>query len=77
LPAGYTVESLPKDINLDSQFGQYSINYKVTDNAINVIRLKISHPNFFPAEKYTELVKYYEAVFKADHSRIVLVKKEG
>jgi hypothetical protein len=77
LPPGYTVESLPKDIKLDSQFGQYSISYKVSDNTINVLRLKISHPNSFPAEKYTELVKYYEAIFKADHSRIVLVKKES
>jgi hypothetical protein len=31
----------------------------------------------FPAADYPALVKYFEAVYKADRNKMVLVKKEG
>jgi len=30
----------------------------------------------FPAKDYTDLVKFYEAIYKADRSKVVLVRKE-
>jgi len=77
LPAGYNVEAMPKDVNINNQFGKFDISYKVIDNAIELIRSQERNRQVFPASEYPALVKYFDAVYKADHSRIVFVKKEG
>ncbi len=77
LPTGYNIEALPKDVSVNNDFGQYSIRFKITDNNIDVIRTMISNRSFFQADRYSELVKYFDTLYKADHSRIVFVKKES
>jgi len=76
LPAGYTPESVPKDLNITTEFGKYSISYKLTEGRLEMIRTETVNRAFFPASYYPELVKYYDAIYKADHSRVVFVKKE-
>jgi hypothetical protein len=76
LPTGYILESMPKDQTLNTEFGKYTVSYKVTEGMVEMIRTETVNRASFPASYYPELVKYYEAVYKADHSRVVLVKKE-
>ncbi|MBC7652509.1 MAG: DUF3857 domain-containing protein [Deinococcales bacterium] len=77
IPDGYTLEAMPKDINIANKFGSYNMSYKVTGSNIELIRVYEQTANRFPAKDYDELVKFYDAMFKGDRARIVMVKKEG
>lgn len=76
IPAGYSPESMPQDVKLDSKFGKYAFSLKVEADKIYYTRLLEKSRNRFPASDYAELVKFQEQIYKADHARIVLVKKE-
>lgn len=77
LPKGYEVEAMAKDVKIANKFGSYSISYKVDGNKVKVLRVHERNVGRYPASEYTDMVKFYEDVYKADRSRIVFVKKEG
>jgi hypothetical protein len=77
IPPGYIVESMPKDVAVSTGFGQYRIGFKFTGSQIEMVRTRTMNRARFPADYYGELVKYFDLVYKADNSRIVLVKKDG
>jgi hypothetical protein len=75
IPAGYQPEAIPQDINIDCKFGKYSAAVKVADDKIVYYRRYQESIIRFPPADYPDLVKFYERLYKADNSRIVLVKK--
>ena len=75
VPSGYKAESVPKDVHIENRFGKYSINYEIAGNTIKLLRVKERQAATYPASAFTELVAYYDAVYKADHARIVLIKE--
>lgn len=77
IPVGYEIEAMPKDVSLNNKFGSYEIHFKVDGQKINFTRFYKRSEGRFPASDYTELVKFYDEMYKADRSRIVFVKKEG
>jgi len=77
IPAGYTVEAMPKNVAVSNKFGTYNISFSVEPQKISCTRLYTETEGRFPATDYPELVKFYDTMFKADHSKIVFVKKEG
>lgn len=76
LPAGYSTESMPQAVNITSKFGKYSSSIKLNGNKLFYYRSIEQYSGTFPAKEYNDLVKYYEDVYKADRSRVVLVKNE-
>ncbi|MBC7890043.1 MAG: DUF3857 domain-containing protein [Ferruginibacter sp.] len=76
IPLGYKPESLPKDIFLETKFGKYASKVKVLDDRIIYYRLMEQNSGRFPPKEYNELVNFYQQVYKADRSRVVLVKAE-
>jgi hypothetical protein len=77
IPSGYTVEAMPKDVIINNKFGSYEIHFKTEEQKISCTRLYKRSEGRFPASDYTELVKFYDDMYKADCSRIVFIKKEG
>ena len=77
LPAGYTLEAMPKDVALNTKFGTYSISYKIKDNTVLMLRTDERSAATFPASDYNDLVTFYDAIYKADRSQLVFVKKEN
>ena len=75
IPAGYEPEAMPEDIRIDCKFGKYNASVKVADDKIVYYRRYQESINRFPPSDYPDLVKFYERLYKADNSRIVLVKK--
>ncbi|MHA4807711.1 DUF3857 domain-containing protein [Flavitalea flava] len=75
IPAGYLPEAVPQDIHIDSKFGKYNVSVKVLTDKIIYYRSREGAVRRFPPADYHELVKFYEQLYKADHSRIVLVKQ--
>ncbi|PWT72194.1 MAG: hypothetical protein C5B59_16355 [Bacteroidetes bacterium] len=76
IPSGYKAESIPPDIKYETKFGKYTSTTKVTDDKIIYVRQNEKYSGNFPASDYPELAKYYEQLYKADRSKVVLVKKE-
>jgi len=77
IPAGYSIEAMPKDLTINNKFGSYEVHFKVTENKIDYTRLYKEKEGTFPVSDYAELVQFYNDMYKADRSRIVFVKKEG
>lgn len=76
IPAGYTAESVPADVSLSGKFGNYKCAVKVEGNTIRYYRSIEHFSGNFPAKDYAELVKFYDAMYKADRNKVVLVKSE-
>jgi hypothetical protein len=76
IPAGYQPESVPKDVHIESKFGDYNASVKVSPDKIVYYRSKQESASRWPPSDYPDLVKFFEQIYKADHSRVVLVRKE-
>ncbi len=76
IPDGYQPESIPQDVRLESKFGKFSMAVKVFPNKILYYRYHEEVSGRFAAAEYPALVSYYDQLYKADHHRVVLVKKE-
>jgi len=76
LPAGYTAESMPQDVSVSSQFGKYSSSVRLIGNQLFYYRNMEHYGGRFPAKDYSGLVKFYESIYKADRSKVVLVKNQ-
>lgn len=75
VPAGYETESLPKDIVIEGRYGKFRASYRVVGDQIVYLRRQEEGSGRFPPAEYGEIVKYYEQLYKADHTSIVLVRK--
>jgi hypothetical protein len=75
LPAGYEPESIPQEVTISSPFGKYNCSVKLTGNTLYYYRSMEQYEGRFPAGTYSDLVKFYNAVYKADRNKVVLVKK--
>ncbi|MBO9729999.1 MAG: DUF3857 and transglutaminase domain-containing protein [Chitinophaga sp.] len=75
LPPGYRPEAMPAPVTVSGKFGSYSASSIVKGNTIIYIRKIEQQAGVFPATDFPELVKFVGAVYKADRSKIVLVKE--
>jgi hypothetical protein len=77
LPAGFEVETLPVNQNLKFTYGSFEIKY-LYDAAKNQVTstAKFNLTNHvIPAEKYTEMQQYLDAVVKAQNKKLVIRRK--
>lgn len=75
IPAGYEVESLPQDITIKSVLGNYFSSVKVQGNKIIYHRVMEKFAGRFSAATQPEVIRFYGDIYKADRSKVVLVKK--
>lgn len=76
LPKGYEPESIPAPVLINTKFGKYEAKVKLEGGKLFYYRNIEHNGGRFPAKEFNELVKFYEAMYKADRNRVVLVKKE-
>jgi len=76
IPAGLKPEMIPKDVSLQTKFGNYVSTIRVLEDKIVYYRLMEQYSGRFPANAYNDLVVFYQQVNKSDRARIVLVKPE-
>ncbi|MET0465167.1 MAG: DUF3857 domain-containing protein [Chitinophagaceae bacterium] len=72
---GYEPESLPASVNLSTPFGTYRSSVQITNGKIMYSRRIEKYGGRFSADQYQQLVKFQEAIYKADRARLVLVRK--
>jgi transglutaminase-like putative cysteine protease len=76
IPPGYLPESTPPDIRLENKFGKYISSIQVLPEKILYYRSREQFSGRFPSKDYSDLVDYFDKIYKSDRSKIVLVKKE-
>ncbi len=54
---------------------KYGFSIKINGNEIELIRTDARYNSTFPASAYPDMVSFYDAIYKADHSKIVFVKE--
>ncbi|WP_199117409.1 DUF3857 domain-containing protein [Pedobacter sp. ASV28] len=74
LPKGFSIEFLPKDVKLSSEFGEYSASFSMTENTITYKRTQVMSSKVFPAAKYNEYVDFYKKIYQTDKLKAVLTK---
>ncbi len=75
IPSGYDVESKPKDVFLETQYGRYQTHLLVTDSKILFYRRFDHYSGRFPASKEDEIKTFFKTIYDSDRAQIVLVKK--
>ncbi len=66
---------LPKEIVLESEFGNNQTYLHLEVQELTNIRKRVIHKGIFPAKIYIAFVNYMSAIIKADKSNMVLYKK--
>ncbi len=75
VPEGYTIESLPHNIQLSTKFGEYKAEF-ITESDKKIIykRSLITTEGLFAKEDYEDFRNFREQVSRGDNAKIVLVK---
>lgn len=76
IPDGYEIESKPKDMNLKTNYGTYSVSTSLVGNKLVYHRLFEQFSGNYPASEQDVVIAFYNIIYKTDRSRVVLVKKE-
>jgi transglutaminase-like putative cysteine protease len=74
IPNGFVMESLPSPVTVETKFGRYSNSVKMEGNKVYYYRKMENFSGRYPAKDYASLVSFYDAIYKADRNRVVLVK---
>ncbi len=77
LTGNYTIESLPKNISMQTAYGNYSISFKYQGNIIFCVRKFQQNASRFPASQYADFGSFINTIHKTDRSKIVLIKKDN
>lgn len=74
LPEGYHVESKPKNVELKSEYGEYTSKVEVIDNKVIYTRDNKIFKFSKKAEKYGEFFQFAKKVAEMDNAKLVLIK---
>ncbi|MBO9593905.1 MAG: DUF3857 domain-containing protein [Niabella sp.] len=76
IPQGYAIEAMPKSVKVENVFGVYEIRFELNAGTVRMIRRYERNSGQFSASEYKKMAEFYNTVYAADRSRMVLVKKE-
>lgn len=76
IPGGFELEAVPQPMKFAGKFGSYSSSVQLKNNKLYYFRSIEQNSGRFQAKDYPDLVKFYEAIYKADRTKVVLVRKE-
>jgi len=75
IPEGYTVPSLPPDIELNEDFGDFKRRYTFENNKVKYEMEFTIRQSIVPSGKYQELKRFFETIAREDKAQIVLERK--
>jgi len=75
VPAGFRLESVPREVSIDNKFGKYRSSVKWEANRLIYYRVNVQHKGRYDAAEYNELVKHFDRIYKADRGSVVFVKE--
>lgn len=75
IPEGYAIEAKPDGIQLDTEFGNYKIEFKVlSPNKVLCSRKLVIKKGLYDKSKFESYRKFRETLAKNDNSKIIIAK---
>ncbi len=74
IPSGFIIEARPNDISLQSPIGKFQTHIIVDHNKIIYYRKFDHYSGRFPASLNDEIKSFYNSIYDADRTQMVLVK---
>ena len=75
LPAGYSYESIPKDVKIESEFGKYTMHVtKLSNQKMVYERDFILKEGTYPKEKYKAFRSFLKKIHKSDLKKAIIKK---
>lgn len=75
IPDSYTIESLPKDINLDTKFGHFNTNISIDGNKITYSQKMALYKGRYPNTDYKDLKKFLRQLQNSMKRRVTLKRQ--
>jgi hypothetical protein len=75
VPEGYTLEAMPKAVELKTKFGSYSFSITPNANVFTCVRTYSINKNTYEASDYKAYYDYKKQISNADKAKLVFVKK--
>ncbi len=77
IPDGFSVESLPSEINIQKSFGSFHSKTEITKNNKILYTRNFSITNYeIPPENYNEYRDFNKSIVKSDRAQVVLIKEK-
>ena len=76
LPAGFIPESVPLNVVLESDFGNYSAEYQLEEGGLIYKRKLEMNDGVYKAEQFSAFVDFVTNIEKADKTKVVLKKTQ-
>lgn len=73
-PSGYKVEYLPKNVNIENEFGKFRYDLQISNDKVIYQRYLQLYKGIIPVEKFNELRDFINSIAKTDRERIILAK---
>lgn len=74
LPAGYTVQEVPKSVSMSSPVGSYRVEYKLAKGELRGTRTFANVKPLVSPEDYVAYKKFYNEALKEDDRQLLLQK---
>lgn len=72
LPASYKLDEKPEDIQIKSEFGNYSLTVRRDGENIKVQRILMINNGLYPKEKYNDYINFRKKIQNFDNSKILI-----
>ena len=76
LPEDYSVEALPPEVNLITDFGSYALSFEVEDAKLIVHRKFLLNSGKFPKDRYEDFRQFKLEISKLDNAKAVVSKSK-
>ena len=74
IPEGYKLAEVPKSVQLNSEFGSYSLQFSMENGKLVTQRKITILKNIYPKEKYKEYIEFRKKTNNLDNTKILLTK---
>lgn len=74
IPQNYKIDEIPDDVTVNSEFGNYSLQFTKNEKQIKVLRKIRVNKGLYPKEKYNEYVSFRKKAINIDNSKILITK---
>ena len=74
IPEGYKLAEVPKSVQLNSEFGNYSLQFSMENGKLVTQRKITILKNIYPKEKYKEYIEFRKKTNNLDNTKILLTK---
>jgi hypothetical protein len=74
LPGKFQAESIPAPSVISSKFGSYSVKVQLAGSKLFYFRHFEVKGGQFPSSDYTELVNFFDEVYRKDRDKVVLIR---